>query len=315
MPVHTPLSQHPDSRMSLLHISDTHLLGGDRLLWGSIDTAARLSTLLGRVVASGERPSALVFTGDLADIGEEEAYRNLRHSVEPFAQAMGAKVIWVMGNHDRREPFAHALLDDDTTGEPLDRVYDVDGLRIIALDTSVPGFHHGEMSAAQHEWLQAVLASPAPHGTLLAMHHPPIPTPIDMMGVIELDDQATLWRTIAGSDVRGILAGHLHYSTFSAYRGIPVSVAAAMCYNIDVVASADVLLSGVDAGHAASLVSVYPDQLVFSDLIVGDLPVVFSQSKARLDEFRQWSAQQRRAVFSDANSDFNKAERAAQSGS
>jgi 3',5'-cyclic-AMP phosphodiesterase len=177
MTVDAPLSQHPDSRMSLLHISDTHLLGNNRLLWGSIDSAARLNALLERVVASSEKPSALVFTGDLADIGEEEAYRTLRRSVEPFAEALGAKVIWVMGNHDERTPFANVLLDEDSTNEPLDRVYDIDGLRIIALDTSVPGFHHGELSSAQHEWLTAVLATPAPRGTLLAMHHPPFPPP------------------------------------------------------------------------------------------------------------------------------------------
>ncbi len=312
--MNTPLSQHPDARMSLLHISDTHLLGGDRQLWGSIDAAERLTALLERVVASGEKPSALVFTGDLADIGEEDAYRTLRRSVEPFAEALGAQIIWVMGNHDEREPFARALFGEDNTGEPLDRVYDIDGLRLIALDTSVPGFHHGELTASQHEWLRGVLATPAPHGTLLAMHHPPIPTPIDMMGVIELDDQAALWQSIAGSDVRGIVAGHLHYSTFSAYQGIPVSVAAAMCYNIDMVATADTLLSGVDAGHSASLVSVYPEQVVFSELVVGDLPVVFTQPKNRLAEFRTWSPEQRRAVFSDKNSDFNKGEQAAQSG-
>ncbi|WP_245867989.1 phosphodiesterase [Pontimonas salivibrio] len=312
--MNTPLSQHPDPRMSLLHISDTHLLGGDRQLWGSIDAAERLTALLERVVASGERPSALVFTGDLADIGEEEAYRTLRRSVEPFAETLGAQIIWVMGNHDEREPFARILFDEDNNGKPLDRVYDIDGLRVIALDTSVPGFHHGELSAGQHEWLRGVLATDAPHGTLVAMHHPPIPTPIDMMGVIELDDQAALWQSIAGSDVRGILAGHLHYSTFSAYQGIPVSVAAAMCYNIDMVAAADALLSGIDAGHSASLVSVYPEQVVFSELVVGDLPVVFTQPKNRLSEFRTWSPEQRRAVFSDKNSDFNKGEQAAQSG-
>ena len=72
----------------------------------------------------------------------------------------------------------------------LDRVHDVDGLRIVSLDTSVPGYHHGEISDAQYEWLASVLAKPAPHGTLLAMHHPPIPVPmLPAAAIIELDDQ------------------------------------------------------------------------------------------------------------------------------
>ena len=59
-----------------------------------------------------------------------------------------------------------------------DRVHDVAGLRIVSLDTSVPGYHHGELTDDQLAWLADVLATPAPHGTLLALHHPPIPIPM-----------------------------------------------------------------------------------------------------------------------------------------
>ena len=308
------LSQHPSAELSVLHISDTHLLGGQRKLWGRLETENRLRDLLERVARSDAKPSALVFTGDLADVGEPEAYRALRELVEPLAQQMGAKVIWVMGNHDEREPFARELWDETTSGEPLDRVYDVEGLRIIVLDTSVPGFHHGELTAEQLQWLSDQLSEPAPKGTLLALHHPPIPTPIEMMGVIELDDQQKLWSVIDGSDVRGILGGHLHYSTFSAYRGIPVSVAAALCYNIDLLADKDTLLGGIDAAHSSSLVSIYPDQVVFSELAATEIPVLFSRPADRIDEVRQWSAEKLRAVFSDNSSAFNRGEEAEQSG-
>ena len=66
------------------------------------------------------------------------------------------------------------------------------------------------------------------------MHHPPIPTPIEIMAIIELQEQELLADVVRGTDVRGILAGHLHYSTYSTFAGIPVSVAAATCYTIDV---------------------------------------------------------------------------------
>ena len=39
---------------------------------------------------------------------------------------------------------------------------------------------------------------------------------------------------LAGSDVRAILAGHLHYSMSGTFAGIPVSVASASCYTMDV---------------------------------------------------------------------------------
>ncbi|WP_246271743.1 hypothetical protein [Amycolatopsis acididurans] len=50
----------------------------------------------------------------------------------------------------------------------------IGGLRIIALDSSVPGHGHGELSGGQLDWLARELATPAPDGTILAPHHPPL---------------------------------------------------------------------------------------------------------------------------------------------
>ena len=54
-----------------------------------------------------------------------------------MAADLGAQVVWVIGNHDERAPYAKGLFDSDDDG-PQDRVHDVGGLRIVALDTSVP---------------------------------------------------------------------------------------------------------------------------------------------------------------------------------
>ena len=47
-----------------------------------------------------------MFTGDLADRGEPAASRHLREMVEPFAERIGAQVVWCMGNHDDRAAYA-----------------------------------------------------------------------------------------------------------------------------------------------------------------------------------------------------------------
>ena len=134
----------------------------------------------------------LVFTGDLADKAEPAAYARLRELVEPVAADLGAQVVWVMGNHDERAPFARSLFGSDDDGSQ-DRAYDVAGLRVLALDTSVPGYHHGDLTDDQLGWLADHLATPAPHGTLLAMHHPPIPVPmLRAAEIIELLDQHRL---------------------------------------------------------------------------------------------------------------------------
>lgn len=300
------LSQHPPASHVLVHISDTHLLDRGKL-FGSVESDSPLRLLFERLVASGISVDAIVFTGDLADRGEPGAYVRLKSIVEPFAEALGAPVIWAMGNHDDRGAFSEILYDGDASVEPQDRVFAVGGLRVIALDTSVPGFHHGELTPDQRAWLAAELATPAPAGTILALHHPPIATPIELMGVIELDDQAALADVIAGTDVRGILAGHLHYSSFSTFAGIPVSVCAASCYTIDLIAPADRLLQAVSNGLQGSLVHVYPESVVFSAVPLDGPEGITHYDPAYLEAIRSMSPGERRAMFSDKSSEFNRA--------
>ena len=77
-------AEHPRPRHFLLHLSDPHLLGGPQPLHGVVDSEALLRQLFEEVHASGARPEAVIFTGDLADLGEPEAYAKLRAIVEGF---------------------------------------------------------------------------------------------------------------------------------------------------------------------------------------------------------------------------------------
>jgi 3',5'-cyclic AMP phosphodiesterase CpdA len=255
------LGQYAAPRHAVAHLSDPHLIGGGAMHYGVLDNVANLRRALDRLATVRPAPQALVFTGDLADRGEPDAYATLRSIVEPVAAAMGAVVVWTMGNHDERASYAAGLFDSDDDGFQ-DRVHEVDGLRIVALDTSVPGYHHGDLRPEQLAWLGDVLATPAEHGTLLAMHHPPLPLPmLRAAELIELHDQQALADVIAGTDVRGILAGHLHLSTWSTFAGVPVSVASASCYTTDP-APVDRFVSGVDAAQAFTMVHTYDDRLV-----------------------------------------------------
>jgi 3',5'-cyclic-AMP phosphodiesterase len=300
-----PLSQHPAPEHVVVHISDTHLLESGKL-YGSVDSDGYLVSLMERLVSSGMDIDALVFTGDLADKAEPGAYRRLRDIIEPYAHKLEAAVVWVMGNHDEREPFSEILLNQEPSSAPQDRVYDLGGLRLIALDSSVPGFHHGELTPAQLQWLANELATPAPHGTILALHHPPIPTPIVLMGMIELEDQQALAAVVEGTDVRAVLAGHLHYTTFSTFAGVPISVAAASCYNIDLIADRSQTLSAVSGGVGASLVHVYPDQVVFSSISFEEDVEFTSFATEYAQQVAFLSPEERRAIFSAKDSDFNK---------
>jgi 3',5'-cyclic-AMP phosphodiesterase len=267
--------QYPDPSHTIAHLSDPHLLAGGALQYGHVDTEARLTAALTRLARLDPAPQALVFTGDLADKGEPKAYLRLRELVEPVAASLGAQVIWVMGNHDDRAAYARQLLDEDADADAThDRVHDVAGLRVVSLDSTVPGWHHGELSRTQLDWLADVLATPAPHGTLLALHHPPIPVPMMRLAeIIELKDQQPLAEVLAGSDVRAIVGGHFHFSSYSTFAGIPVSVASATCYTSEL-APDDRLLSAVDAHQTFTMVHVYADRVVHSVVPIHDGPEI-----------------------------------------
>lgn len=307
------LGQYPPPRHTLVHMSDTHFLAGGRRLYGAVDTDAYVAQAFAQLERSGIRPEAIVITGDLADVGEPEAYARLREIFEPAAERLGARLVWVMGNHDERPAFADKLLGEANAGEPLDRVHELGGLRVIALDSTVPGFHHGEISDSQLDWLRDVLATPAPDGTILALHHPPLPSTVELMAIIELQDQPRLADVLRGSDVRAILAGHLHYSTHGTFAGIPVAVASATCYTIDVSAPTGTLL-GIDANQSVNIVNVYDTGVVHSIVPIGEAPRVVGFSDAVLDRLATMTLAERRAAFSDKSSVYNAADTSASAG-
>ncbi|MGC5169447.1 phosphodiesterase [Microbacterium sp. DT81.1] len=289
--------QYPPARRTIVHLSDTHLLAGNAPLGGRYDTEANLAETLRAVEALGIRPDALVFTGDLTDLGEPDAYRRLRAAVDPVAERLDAPLIWVAGNHDERPALREAMLGLAPTEEPVTGVWDLGGLRLIALDTSVPGWHHGDLDATQLRWLRDVLSTAAPLGTLLALHHPPLPSHVPLFDILELRDQGRLAEAIEGTDVRGILAGHLHYSTSGTFAGVPVSVAAATCYTMNLARPGDAV-NGMDAGQSFHLVHVYDDTITHSVVPVTQAPTGDYFSPEWVERMARLSPEQRLEEFS-----------------
>lgn len=292
------LGQYPPPEQVIVHLSDTHFVADGSPLMGVVDSDGHLAEALRGLVASGLRPSAIVVTGDIADTGAAAGYARVRAQLEPVAAELGARLVWVMGNHDRRENFRPGLLDEEPSDAPVDAVLDLDGLRLVVLDSSVPGHHYGALTDAQLGWLAGVLDAPAPRGTILALHHPPVPLPVVLSQLIELREQHRLEAVLAGSDVRAIIAGHLHYSTWSMFAGIPVSVAAATCYTMDLLHPSP-SIRGQDGGQAFNLVHVYPDRIVHSVVPLGQYPTTYevTVSEAEVATLATLDAEQQEALM------------------
>lgn len=228
--------------LRILHLSDTHLFGDDTLHYGVVDTRAALRRVLERAAAL-DAVDVVVASGDLSDDGSPESYRRLRAELDPWAKARGASVVYVMGNHDLRAGFESVI------GERTGAVT-VGGFRIVHLDSSVPGFGYGKVDAGQLEWLRSTLADPAEHGTVIVLHHPPVPASTPLLAALELQHPDALLEVCAAADVRVILCGHYHHGLAAETAGIPVVVAPGITNTSDVIAPVGFERAIVGAGFA-----------------------------------------------------------------
>lgn len=259
-------AEHRRPTHVLAHLSDTHLRDpADPLVRGLVDPRPALAEAL--AAAAAHSPEALLFTGDLSDDGTPESYAELRRLVEPAAERIGAKVIWVNGNHDDRAAFRSGLLAAPPSDAPINTVHWLGGLRLLCLDTTVPGADHGRVAPESLAWLAEQLAEPAPEGTLLAMHHAPLPVVQDLAASWELLEQQVLAEALRGSDVRAILAGHFHQSGFGSIAGIGVHAATSLAYAQDLATGRG--MRGQDGGQGWHLVSVHGDSVVSTVAPVG----------------------------------------------
>lgn len=265
---------------TLAQITDTHITSGE-LLYDREDTLANLAGALDALERSGRSVDALLLTGDLADAGEPDAYRRIRSVVEPVAGRLGATVLWGMGNHDERRAFRAGLLDAAPTDEPVDLVVDLGGLRLVMVDSTTPGAHDGALDAAQLAWLAEVLSAPAPLGTVLTIHHPPLPAGDVLHELAGFRDRDPLAAVLGGSDVRVVLSGHLHNPVSGRIGGIPVWAGSATAMASDVLPTDR--MRGLQ-GCGFTLIDLYQDgSHTTQDVRVGDFHVVTELDFAELD--------------------------------
>lgn len=215
-------------RLSILHLSDTHLYGDGRLHYGIVDTLGALDRVLARAATLGA-VDVVVASGDLSDDGSAASYRLLAERLEPWAAERGARVAYAMGNHDLPGGF------EDVLG-PREAVADVGGFRIVTLDSTVAAAGWGRVDAAALDRLRQALATPSEHGTVVVLHHPPVPPTTGLFETLRLVDPEPLIDVCSAGDVRLILAGHYHHALVTAAgpRGIPVVVAPAVANTTDV---------------------------------------------------------------------------------
>ena len=231
--------------MIIAQISDTHIVAPGKLFRCPVqgtapdaervsrefDTAAYLTRAVAALNALVPRPDITVVTGDLVDTGDPAEYERLRAVLRSLAMPFFV----IPGNHDSREPLRAAFRADGYLPADGFLQYAVEDypLRLVALDTVIPGQHSGNLCAERLGWLDRTLADQPDRPTVVLMHHPPFATGITYMDGYGLANVAGLAEVIGRHpQVERILCGHLHRAIDRRFAGTVAGTAPSTAHQV-----------------------------------------------------------------------------------
>jgi len=220
--------------MLLAQISDLHIKRPGALAYRRVDTAAYFSRCIAALNALEPRPDAVIVTGDLVDQGDVEQYEHLKTLLAPLQIAC----YLLVGNHDDRAALRTVFSERRELfegGEFVQYVVDVGALRVLALDSIVPGASGGTLCAARLAWLERQLDAARDKAVIVALHHPPFVSGIGHMDRVRLDPVAAraFEALIARHpNVERVICGHVHRPMFARFAGTIASAVPAPAHQV-----------------------------------------------------------------------------------
>jgi 3',5'-cyclic AMP phosphodiesterase CpdA len=98
-----------------------------------------------------KQPDAVLLSGDLADNAADAEYEQVVALLAPLT----APVYVLAGNHDDRRALRRHFGVPGTESEPVQYSVDLGPLKLVVLDTTVPGEDGGALDDERLGWLEA----------------------------------------------------------------------------------------------------------------------------------------------------------------
>jgi len=179
--------------VTIAHISDLH-----------IGSPFFVPNLMNRVVAeiNDLQPDLVVCTGDISNEGYRQEYKN----VVAYYDRLSPPIVTVPGNHDARN--VGYLHFEELIG-PRHWIRDVDGVRIVGVDSSEPDLNEGQVGRERYDWIRQAFEAPASL-KVFALHHHLIAVPGPGRERSTVMDSGDLLELLTEIGVRVVLSGHKH---------------------------------------------------------------------------------------------------------
>ncbi|OKL45074.1 phosphodiesterase [Pseudovibrio exalbescens] len=218
--------------MIIAQLTDLHIKEEGKFAYQTVDTYGALQRAVTHLNDFRPAIDMVVVSGDLGDFGTQAEYNLLRQELNRLHMPYHV----IPGNHDDYRVMRKAFSDHTylATEGPLTFSIFREGLRIIGLDTSVPGRPEGHMDTEKQAWLKHELTTHKNEPTLIFMHHPPFETGIHHMDEIMLQNaEVDFWPLLEGHDqVLHIACGHVHRTIETMKHGIPVSIGSCVAHQV-----------------------------------------------------------------------------------
>ncbi len=211
--------------MLIAQISDLHIAPPGEKTLGHVPMDENLRAVVAHINALDKRPDVVVVSGDITDMGDLASARYAREMLDAFAMPYYV----VPGNHDSRAAILDAFGPAHCpSGLPGFACYTVDdfAIRLIALDSIIPGAPGGELCPARLNWLAQKLNEAPDLPSFIFLHHPPM-----HCGVLESDADGFIGASAFAAllnqhnNILRLTCGHIHLLATSGWSGTTVSTA------------------------------------------------------------------------------------------
>jgi Icc protein len=140
---------------TFLHLTGLHLAPPGQRVVG-IDPMRQMQDVLARIRQLDVSATFIVVSGDLTENGSAESYEVAKGALRELGgENTDTPVLLGLGNHDNWTMFRRVVLGEKTSDGLEPHCYSrlIDGLRVIMLDSLIPGHSSGSLGATQLAWL------------------------------------------------------------------------------------------------------------------------------------------------------------------
>ena len=226
--------------MLIAQITDCHVTARSNGHPRLGDTAVFVAQAVDHLNTLRPQPDVVIATGDLCDPGDVEDYAVLRAALA----RIHAPVYLIPGNHDHRDRMRatfhdHAWLRQDPTF--LHYVIDDFPVRLIGLDTIVPGEDGGSLCEDRLRWISDRLDRERHRPTFIFMHHPPVQIGMPFIDDLNCRGGEAFGQIVARHpQILAIACGHVHRPVNLAWCGTLLNTCPSTCYQFPLAMERDV---------------------------------------------------------------------------